>query len=169
MTSQISGTDSGAAATRAPGCRRRRRRLFRIFAPRFGVIMWGVMSFSLVFTPDNIPPFPPKQAQWSKLGNVASVKNEPNANVYSAARTSATAWHGSRSNVPDGAESVPGSRQEGEGIRHTLSLGTAAEFGSHLSERAGAGNALAAAATAKAAFLKRTPCAMQMSVITCSP
>lgn len=144
-------------------------RLFRVFPPGFGVIMWGVMSFSLVFTPDNIPPFAPKQAQWSKLGNVTSVKNELNANVYSTGRTSATTSHGSSSGVPDSIESVLGSRQKGKSIRHALPLGTAAEFGSHLSETAGAGNALAAVATAKAAFLKRTLCALQMSVITCSP
>lgn len=69
---------------------------------------------------------------------------------------SATASHGSGSN-----ESSLGSRQKGEKkkrIRHALSLATAAEFGSRLSETAGAGCALAAVATAKAAFLKRTVC-----------
>lgn len=40
------------------------------------------MSFSLVFSPYNIPPFASKQAQWSKLENVMPVKNELNANVY---------------------------------------------------------------------------------------
>lgn len=53
--------------------------------------------------------------------------------------------------VPGGIESVLGSS-----ARHALSLGTAAQSGSHLSETAGAGEALAAVATAKAAFLKRT-------------
>lgn len=125
------------------------------------------MSFSLVFTPDNIPPFAPKQAQWSKLGNVTSVKNEPNANVYSTGPTPATTSHGSR--CSGCIESRLSSRQKGKSIRHKLSLVTAAELGSNLSETAGAGNALAAVATAKAAFLKRTLCAMLMSVITCSP
>lgn len=72
------------------------------------------MSFSLVFTPDNIPPFAPKQARWSKLGNVTSVKNEPNANVYSTGRTSATTSRGSGSSVPDGTGSALGSRQKGK-------------------------------------------------------
>lgn len=40
------------------------------------------MSFSLVFSPYNIPPFAPKQAQWSKLENVMPLKNELNASVY---------------------------------------------------------------------------------------
>lgn len=35
------------------------------------------MSFSLVFTPYNIPPFASKQARRSKLENVTLVKNEP--------------------------------------------------------------------------------------------
>lgn len=40
------------------------------------------MSFSLVFSPYNSPPFASKQARWSKLENVMPVKNEPNTNVY---------------------------------------------------------------------------------------
>lgn len=48
----------------------------------FVAIMWEVMSFSLVFSPYNSPPFASKQAQWSKLENVMPVKNEPNTNVY---------------------------------------------------------------------------------------
>lgn len=39
------------------------------------------MSFSLVCSPYNSPPFASKQAQWSKLDNVVPVKNELNANV----------------------------------------------------------------------------------------
>lgn len=40
------------------------------------------MSFSLVYSPYNSPPFASKQAQWSKLDNVVPVKNELNTNVY---------------------------------------------------------------------------------------
>lgn len=40
------------------------------------------MSFALVFSPYNSPPFASKQAQWSKLENVMPVKNELNTNVY---------------------------------------------------------------------------------------
>lgn len=64
--------------------------------------MWGVMSFSLVFTPYNIPPFAPKQARRSKLENVTPVKNEPNANVCSPSQISVAISHGSRFSVAGG-------------------------------------------------------------------
>lgn len=54
----------------------------QFFRHAFPVIMWEVMSFSLVCSPYNSPPFASKQAQWSKLDNVVPVKNELNANVY---------------------------------------------------------------------------------------
>lgn len=54
----------------------------QFFLHAFPVIMWEVMSFSLVRGPYNSPPFASKQAQWSKLDNVVPVKNELNANVY---------------------------------------------------------------------------------------
>lgn len=100
MTSlhQISGMGFGRAAERGPFKTWMRRRgcsppcgwSAAIFLLAFAAIMWGVMSFSLVFTPYNIPPFAPKQAQWSKLENVTPVKNEPNANVYSPSQISVT-------------------------------------------------------------------------------
>lgn len=83
---------NGASAVRGPfaTCTRRRgfslrpgssnRALFFLLA--FPVIMWEVMSFSLVCSPYNSSPFASKQAQWRKLDNVVHVKNELNTNVY---------------------------------------------------------------------------------------
>lgn len=108
-------------------------------------IISGVMSFSLVFTPYNIPPFAPKQARRSKLDNVTPVKNEPNANVCSANQISVAISHGSGWSDADGRDQ--------KRIRQ-----------SHLiaGERQTAG-----ALQQKAAFLKDIR--MQMSVITSSP
>lgn len=44
------------------------------FLLAFPVIIWEVMSFSLVCSPYNGPPFASKQAQWSKLDNVVPGK-----------------------------------------------------------------------------------------------
>lgn len=54
-------------------------------------------------------------------------------------------------------------------VSHTLSLETIPVFGSRLLGATGGGYVLAAVATAEAAFKKRNPCTMQMSVITFSP
>lgn len=82
----------GESAERGPFTTWTRRRGFSLrpdwsdraqfFLLAFAVIMWEVMSFSLVYSPYNSPPFASKQAQWSKLDNVVPVKNELNTNVY---------------------------------------------------------------------------------------
>lgn len=46
----------------------------QFFLLAFPVIMWEVMSFSLVYSPYNSPPFASKQAQRSKLDNVVPVE-----------------------------------------------------------------------------------------------
>lgn len=83
---------NGVSAERGPFTTWTRRRGFSLrpgwsdraqfFLLTFPVIMWEVMSFSLVCSPYNSPPFASKQAQWSKLDNVVPVKNDLNANVY---------------------------------------------------------------------------------------
>lgn len=112
MTSlhQISGTGFGRAAQRGTfktwmgrPCRSTLHGWSAaFFLLAFVAIMQGVMSFSLVFTPYNIPPFAPKQARQSKLENVTPVKNEPNANVCSPSQISIAISHGSCFSVADG-------------------------------------------------------------------
>lgn len=60
------------------------------------------MSFSLVFTPYNNPPFASKQVCRGKLENGTAVKNEPNANVCSTSQISVAASHQSCFSVEDG-------------------------------------------------------------------
>lgn len=124
------------------------------------------MSFSLVFTPYNIPPFAPKQARRSKLENVTPVKNEPNANVCSPSRISVAISRQSRLTLPvDGGDALP----KRASVSHTLSLATIPGFASRLLGATDGGNAFVAVATAEAAFRRRNPCTMQMSVITFNP